>query len=361
MKVLHVEAGQNLYGGARQVAFLLQGLRQAGTENVLVAPAGSDIARFATEQAIPCRTTSSAGDLDLGFFWQMKAIMKQERPDIVHLHSRRGADVLGGLAAGLNRLPTILSRRVDNPEPKWQVALKYRLYDHIITISEGIRRVLLAEGVPAQKITCIHSAVDAGPYQHPASREAFLHTFGLPPRAFTLGMIAQLIRRKGHRYLLNTLPVLTRRYPDLYLLIFGKGPLESELKLMVHENDLQERVLFTGFRDDMERWLGCLDLVVHPALIEGLGVALLQAAAAGVPVIASRTGGIPEIVEHETNGLLVEPGDSAGLQQAIERLINAPAERRRMQQAARMRVADSFSLEHMIAGNLAIYHKVLNA
>ncbi|MEZ5536109.1 MAG: glycosyltransferase [Thiolinea sp.] len=359
MKILHVETGQHLYGGAKQVAFLLDGLQELGVENVLCAPKNSAIALQTEAKNIPCRTTDSAGDLDWHFFWQARRIMKQEKPDLVHLHSRRGADVLGGIAAKTLGLPCVLSRRVDNREPGWVVKLKYRLYDHIITISRGIQTVLLDEGVAADKISCVHSAVDLALYQHPASREEFRQTFGLPEQVFSIGIIAQLIKRKGHRYLLQIVPELIRRHPDLRILVFGKGPLDAELKLYVQEHDLQNHVIFTGFRDDLERWLGCLDLVVHPADIEGLGVSLLQAAAAGVPIIASRTGGIPEIVRHEQNGLLTAPGDETALLEAISRLVSEPETRHSMRQAAQNIVTEHFSLQHMIEGNYAVYQRVL--
>lgn len=360
MKILHVETGQHLYGGAKQVEFLLDGLQKKGLDNVLCAPKGSEIAKRAMANHIPCRITDSAGDVDLKFLWQIRRIMAQEKPDVVHLHSRRGADVLGALAARSLGLPTVLSRRVDNREAKWVVSLKYTMYDHIITISRGILDVLLDEGVDPHKITCVHSSVDASQYQQPATREAFLQEFNLPEQSLTVGVIAQLIQRKGHRYLLDVMPKLIKQHPQLQVLIFGKGPLDAELKAKVLEQGLQGHVHFTGFRDDLHHWLGCLDLVVHPADIEGLGVSLLQAAAAGVPIIASRTGGIPEIVHHRENGLLIDIGDKQGLQAAISELAGDPVTRKAMGEKAQMIVTQSFSLQQMIDGNYAVYQRVLS-
>ena len=164
MKVLHVETGMNLYGGAQQVAYLLEGLRRRALENVLVCPKGSAIAQvvsgLCSVHEMPMR-----GDLDLMFLARFRRLIGKERPDVVHLHSRRGADTLGGLAARLAGFKTVLSRRVDNPESKTVVWFKYKLYHRIITISEGIRRVLLDEGVPEEKVVCVHSAVDRRLFQ----------------------------------------------------------------------------------------------------------------------------------------------------------------------------------------------------
>ena len=360
IKVLHIETGMHLYGGAKQVTYLLEGLNNEAINNVLCVPKGSQTESWAKDNNIEVRTTDTAGDLDLNFFRQVRTIMRDEKPDLIHLHSRRGADVLGGLAAKLENIPCVLSRRVDNVENVWIIKLKYGLYNHVISISEGIKKVLLSQGVPANKITCVHSAVDAGHYQNPASREDFLNEFAIPRDTFCIGVVAQLIQRKGHRYLLQVLPELIEKNPQLQVLIFGKGPLSDSLKEQVDKSKLQQHVTFTGFRNDLEKWLGCLDLIVHPADIEGLGVSLLQAAAAGVPIVASRAGGMPEIVHHEENGLLIEPGDTTALSHAIQRIIDDEELRKSMQLAGPKLVNNHFSLSNMVQGNLQIYRQVLS-
>ena len=360
IKVLHIETGMHLYGGAKQVTYLLEGLNTESVNNILCVPKGSQIESWARDNNIKVQTTDTAGDLDLNFFRQVKSIMRDENPNLVHLHSRRGADVLGGLAAKLENIPCVLSRRVDNVEKAWIIKLKYGLYNHVISISEGIKKVLLSQGVPANKVTCVHSAVDARHYQNPASREDFLNEFALPSDAFCIGVVAQLIQRKGHRYLLQVLPELIHKNPQLRVLIFGKGPLSDSLEERVNKSGLQHHITFTGFRNDLEKWLGCLDLIVHPADIEGLGVSLLQAAAAGVPIIASRAGGMPEIVHHEENGLLIEPGDTTALSRAIQRIIDDEKLRTSMQLAGPILVDNHFSLSNMLQGNLQVYRQVLS-
>ena len=211
MKVLHVESGRHLYGGARQVLYLLQGLQREGVDNLLACPQDSEIQRAAQPHATVC-ALHMTGDLDLALVGRLRALIRRHRPDIVHLHSRRGADLLGGLAARLERVPTVLSRRVDNPEPRWWVAVKYRLYDRIVTISEGIRQVLLAEGVAPGKVVCVHSAVVPEEYQSPCNPEDFRRAFGLAGDGPLIGVIAQLIPRKGHRHLLAVLPELVEEF-----------------------------------------------------------------------------------------------------------------------------------------------------
>lgn len=358
MKILHVEAGKHYYGGARQVAYIIEGLAQRGVENVLACPIGADIAT-AVGNTAHVHQLAMGGDADIGMAWRLAKLIRAVQPDIVHLHSRRGADLWGGIAARLAGTPCILSRRVDNPESRLQVALKYRLYDHVITISEGIRRVLLDEGLAPQRVTCVRSAVDAAPYLIPVDRTAFRREFSLPEQAIVIGMVAQLIPRKGHRYLIEAIKSLRTSFPDVRVLLFGKGPLQAELENDIAQNGLAGIIRFTGFRNDLPQWLGGLDILAHPADMEGLGVSLLQASAAAVPIVTSRAGGLPEAVAENVSGLLIPPGDVPALISALRKLLDDAVLRKKMGEAGRARILAEFSIDAMVDGNLAVYRQVL--
>ncbi len=358
MKILHVEAGKHYYGGARQVAYIIEGLAERGVDNILACPLNAEIAA-AVGSAAKIHEIGMKGDADAGMAFRLAKLIRLEKPDLVHLHSRRGADLWGGVAARMAGVPCVLSRRVDNPEARWLVALKYRLYDHVITISEGIRDVLLAEGVNPEKVSCVRSAVDAMPYLQPVDKSAFRRKFDLPENALVVGMVAQLIQRKGHRYLLEAVRVLRRDYPDLRIVLFGQGPLRDELEQAVAADGLSDIVRFAGFRKDLPKWLGGLDILAHPADMEGLGVSLLQASAAAVPIIASRAGGMPEAVLNGVTGMIIAPGDVPALTASLRRLLDDSALRLNMGQAGRKRILQEFSIAAMIAGNLAVYNAVL--
>lgn len=358
MKILHVEAGKHYYGGARQVAYIIEGLHARGVDNLLACPPGGEIGKAVGSNA-SVHELRMRGDLDAGMAARLLRLIRSERPDVVHLHSRRGADLWGGVAARMAGVPCVLSRRVDNPEARWQVTLKYRLYDHVITISEGIRQVLLSEGLAPGRVTCVRSAVDAAPYLQPVDRAAFRAEFGLPSDALVIGMVAQLIKRKGHRYLLDAVQALRGRHAALQVVLFGQGPLREELEAEVRQRGMADIVSLAGFRTDLPRWLGGLDILAHPADMEGLGVSLLQASAAGLPIVTSRAGGLPEAVADGKTGILTAPGDIPALTAALERLLSDPALRKQMGDAGRSRILAEFSVDAMVQGNLAIYEKVL--
>jgi glycosyltransferase involved in cell wall biosynthesis len=356
MKILHVETGRHLYGGALQVQYLMQGLAALGHDNVLLCDARSPLAQ-AAEAVARVYACTIRGDLDLPLIGRLWRVLRRERPDLLHLHSRRGADVMGGLAGRVAGVPVLLSRRVDNPEPRALAPLKYALFDHVIAISRGIVAALEADGVAPERISCVPSAVDTDVYRPQRDRAWFAHEFGIAPDEPVIGMVAQLIPRKGHRHLQAALPALWARHPQAQVLLLGRGPLEAKLRDDIAARAWQGRVRLLGFRHDLPRLLPCLDVLAHPADTEGLGVSLLQAAACGVPIVASAVGGIPEVVRD--NGFLVPPGDAAALAQALARVLDDPAAATRMGERGRWWVQQQFSVPAMVAGNVAVYRRLL--
>ena len=366
MKVIHLESGRHLYGGAKQVVLLLQGLNVLPTEHlqehILVCPNDSAIAAAAQALAIRHITIPMRGDLDPRLMTRLKAILRQYKPNLLHIHSRRGADIWGALAARAVGIPVVLSRRVDNPEQRWLARLKYPLYQKVITISQGISQVLVNQmNIPAEKIVCVHSAIDTEEY-HPGGDKDWLKlSFGLPDNAYVIGMVSQFIERKGHRILLQALPEVITQHPQTHVVLFGHGPLEQAMQQLCIQLQLEKYVTFAGFRNDLARIIPALDLVVHPASREGLGVALLQAAACGIPIVAGRAGGIPEIVHDGVNGLLVPPNDAKALTLAINNLLADPKQAARFGQAGRRIVEQNFSLAQMVQGNYQVYAELLAA
>lgn len=360
MKVLHIEAGRSIYGGARQVLYIMEGLQKRGITNLLACPIDADIAQAAKEdaQVYPIKMN---GDIDIGMVGRLKQLIVETTPDLVHIHSRRGADLYGGIAARKTKVPSVLSRRVDNPEKKWWAQTKYKMFNHVVAISEGIRQVLIHEGVSPDHVSCVRSAVDATPYLHTVDRNSFAQEFQIPPDALVIGVVAQLIERKGHRYLIEAMPEILEQHPNVQVLFFGKGALAESLKQLIAQKHLQMHIHLAGFRTDLAQWIGGLDLLVHPADMEGLGVSLLQASAAAVPIIASNAGGLPEAVADGISGELFPPGDVKTLAQKINKFLISKELREQYGQAGRNRIIQEFSIDAMVEGNLAIYHQILKS
>ncbi len=358
--IVHLEAGRHLYGGGRQVLMLTEGLVAQGIECTLVCPPDSVISK-AAHPDVQVRTLPMSGDLDAAFGYRFAKLLQDIRPNLAHIHSRRGADLWGGMGAKWAKVPAILTRRVDNPESAMLGTMKYRRYERIIGISNGVMDELRKARVADYKLRLVHSAVDAEACQPTWTVEQFRDEFGLNHRQVAVVCAAQFIPRKGHRNLLDAWAEVVSACPDARLLLFGQGPelepLQQEMKDSVHGSTVH----FAGFRADLRQFLGHADLLVHPAQREGLGVALLEAQAAGVPVLATRAGGIAEAVADGESGVLVEPGNFAELGKSMVRLLRDAGLRHKLGAGGRKHVAENFAPQAMVAGNLDVYRELLLA
>ena len=359
MKIVHVETGRHFYGGAQQVIWLLTGLRAAGIDCQLVCPPDADISIAATKEGIPVTTLSCAGDHDLRFAWRLRNQLRADPPDIVHCHSRRGADFLGGWAAKAAGVPAVLSRRVDNPEPAWTAALRYRPYNKVIAISENIASVLTRSGFDWSRLVVIRDAVDVDSIIAEPEEGVLHREFDIASSAFSIAVVAQLIPRKGHRFILDVLPGLCATHPFIKVVFFGAGDSEAHLRALARKLGLSATVKFAGFRHDLDEYLAAFDVLVHPAEREGLGVAMLKGAAAGLPVIAFDIAGATEAVAHGKTGVLIPFGDMTGLQNAIELMIEEPQLRGELGHAGRQRMRDDFSIEAMVESHIETYEQIL--
>ncbi len=359
MKVLHIEMGNHLYGGARQVVYLMEGLKHEGVENYLLAPKGSSISIEASDKCSKVITCNYRGDVDVRLALFVKKAVLKYSIDLVHIHSRRGADVWGGIGAKWAKVPAVLSRRVDNAEGPKSIKYKYPLFAKVIAISEGIKTILVQNGLPAQRVACVRSAFVAEDSQHPIDRQSFLARFQLPENSLVLAAVAQLIPRKGHKLLVECLPTLLEKHPSIQVLFFGEGAERNNIEQQITSAGLSDRIQLAGFQSDLNHLIGNVDLLVHPAYTEGLGVSLIQASAASVAIIASDAGGMPEIVRSGENGLLVPPGNKEALIDAIERLVSDQNLRQKMGARGKYIAEQEFSVPVMVDGNLAVYRKVL--
>ncbi len=365
MKILHIEAGKNLCSGALQVFYLLEGLSRLkeneAINNILICPLDCELAeranRFATVYAMEMK-----GNIDFGLKKRIQRVIHKEKPDLVHIHSRVGTDIWGTWAAKSEGVPVVCTRRVDNPEPRWLAGLKYRQFNKVITISKGIRQVLLSEGVPADHVTCVHSAVNTDLYNlntDESDKASFYREFALPDNKLVIANFAQMIEQKGQGLLIEAFSRLVDDFPNAHLMLFGMGSKLSRYKELVAEKGLTSKVTFSGFRKDNEKILPFVDIVAHPASMEGLGVALLQSAACCKPIAATRAGGIPEVVEDGYNGYLMEIGDLEELTHCLQQLLWDDSLRRKLGLAGREKMLREFSIDAMTCGHYQVYREVL--
>jgi glycosyltransferase involved in cell wall biosynthesis len=226
--------------------------------------------------------------------------------------------------------------------------------DHIIAISNGVKEVLIKDGIPANKISIVHSGVDAGRFRG-IKGDYILREFSVPSKAPILGNVAYLEENKGQEYLIQAMVEVVKKHPEARLFILGEGRLESRLKALVKKLLLEKNIIFTGLRDDVGAFLNIFDLLVVSSVEEGLNSTILDALALEVPVVATNAGGIPEIITQGETGTIVPCANHEALAAGILWMLSHPDQARAMAKKGHKRVEEKFSNKSMVEKNILIY------
>jgi glycosyltransferase involved in cell wall biosynthesis len=359
LSIVHVDPERGLGGGERQVLGLVAALRDAGHRQTVAVDPNGRLADLVAACGVATAPLPVRHHLDVPAARALARLLAQERCDIVHFHTARAH----AMSAFLGRSPgvaRVVTRRMDyRLRGGWYTR---RLYNHevqaVVAISEGVRAALVASGVDATRITVVPSGVAVDRFASaPAARAAARARFGLGADAWVLAVVGALETRKGHDVLLDALARLP--IADAAVLVAGEGSMRDALRARADALALGARVRWLGRLDDVTDVLAAADALVMPSRHEGLGVAVLEAMAAALPVVASRIGGLPEAVVDEVTGLLVPPGDAEALAAALTRLAEDRASAARLGVAGAQRVRARFSMEAMAHGTLAVYRRVL--
>ncbi len=355
--VLHTEASLGFGGQERRILRELEGLDAARFRGLLLCQPDARLGRATEERGIPTIRFRMRSAYDPVAFVKILQLLRRERVDIVHAHSSRDA-WLAGAAGKLLGIPVFRTRhlltRIGGPY------VYARLADTVLTVSEGVRQYLISRGVPGDKIVAVPTGINLKRFDPARTDLADMRArFNIPRDAFVIGLIAVLRKAKGHRFLLQALKRLAPEFPQLKLLIAGTGPQEQNIRNLIQELGLGEQVMMLGHQDDIPSLLKALDVFVLPAQEEALGTAIVEATAMGVPVIATRIGGIPEVVGKA--GLLFESEDVDALANHLRTLIGSPelAARMRAQGAARAR--ELYDENLMVRRTEALYLKAAGA
>lgn len=243
--------------------------------------------------------------------------------------------------------------------------LLYRLLagrvDGFIAVSDEVRESLIRQLGPIQdKIFTVCNAVDLKPFERAGDKAALNDQLGLEAHSRLVATVGRLTEQKGHCYLIDAATSVVSAYPDTHFLFIGDGELRDELELQVQQAGLSQNVHFLGIREDVPDLLAAVDLFVLPSLWEGLSVALLEAMAAGKPMVATMVSGTIQAMTHGETGLLVPPCDSQALARAIAQLLSDPAQAQAMGQKAKQHVIANFSAQKQAEEHLALYHRLLS-
>ncbi|MFA6008905.1 MAG: glycosyltransferase [Desulfobacteraceae bacterium] len=362
IRVLHIDSEKGWRGGQQQAAYLIERMHNLGFATAMVSKPGSAMESYCRDNGLPFYPVSMHGELDFTAGYRIAGLCRKHGFNILHLHSAHA------LATGLwarmfyKKLRLIAVRRVDFPIKKNKFSrFKYTtsLLDKIVCISHGIKKVLLSDGIEDERLVTIHSGVDLKKFDRVDVAEDFRKTIGVPGGHLLVGTVAAMAAHKDYPNLLQAAAIIIENHDNVTFCAVGNGPDEEAVQTLAKELGLGSRFIFTGFRKDVGRFLKIFDIFVLASYLEGLGTSILDAQALGLPVVACRTGGIPEIVYDGDNGCLVPPRDSDALARAISDLVDHPEKRKAYGERA-LETVQSFSIEQTVEKNIALYKQILS-
>lgn len=298
---------------------------------------------------------------DFWGFWEIYRLIKEEQPDIVHTNSSK-AEILGNLAAALAKTKRIIHTAhgfvFNEPMNRWKrsfyvslESLANRFTSFIICVSDYDRdKALLHRIAPDSKLITIHNGIETKNFSQ--SEKDPTQKAG----KFIAITVANFYPTKGLPYLIEAASILSSKINDLVFWILGDGKERKFLERLIRHHKL-ENVKLLGFKNDSFEYLNKSDIFILPSVKEGFPYTILEAMAAGLPIVATRVGGVPEIITEDENGFLVPPADSQALAEKISILRESYPKRSDMSQKNRRKVSELFSSEKMIEKTRRIYLK----
>lgn len=369
MRILHINSARTFGGGERHTADLANALHRRGHEVFAAAsphsPLVAELKRLPSENIfeLPLRNA-----LDVQSAIELARRVREKEIEIIHAHVARDY-LLAVLASKRSNAALVLTRHLERPLKsvhRWTLSRVAR----VIAVSKAVEHALIEQRIfPSEKIRHIPNGIDVGRFERGAQSfdvESLRRELGIKGRLL-VGIAGELREHKGQvDFIRAAHNIIARESSDVEFVIAGEDAsprkeYRAHLEKLAAELGIQSRLHFTGWLSDVATLLPALDVFVSSSHVEPFGLVMVEAMAAGVPVVATATGGAREIVEDGVTGKLVAVGDVESLAEAVSALLANESERRRMGERARARARASFSLERMVAETEALYREVLDA
>jgi len=303
-------------------------------------------------------------------FLKIYRVLKKEKFDFVHTHTSK-AGFLGRLAAKLARTSIIIHTPHGHVFFGYFGSFKTKIFilleklascltDKIVALTNGEKEDYIAHKVARkEKLAVISSGVDLNRFKEPSSEEKknLKKELGIPENSLVVGTVGRLVLVKGPEFLIEASKIIVSKYPDTYFLFAGDGPLRQSLEKKACRMGVKKNIIFLGWRDDVSKIISIFDIFVLPSLNEGMGRVLIEAMALRKPVVASRVGGIPDLVSHGKNGFLVQPKNPMELAKYIQHLLEDRGKREKMGSAGQETIFN-FSKERMIEDTEKLYEEL---
>lgn len=370
MNVLMVDSEETWRGGEAQVTLLMAGLIERGVNVALASPPNAAIAARARQIGVRTLDLPISGGMDLAAVWSLRGVIRSNRFDIVHCHSSHAHSIaFMAQRASQMRFPTssggtprlVVSRRVDFPVARNGFsAIKYRYgADIYIAISNGVRDVLVESGVEPERVRIVRSGIDFEKFAAVRDNGYLFDEFGLSKGTPIVGNVAALAPHKSQVDFIKAAKRVAEQIEQARFFIVGEGQLRPKLESLIDTLDMRDRVTLTGFREDVLELMSMFDCFVLSSYLEGLCTSIMDAQAMGTPVVATRTGGVPDLVEDGVTGLLVPTRNPDELASAIVRMHRDSKLRERCVANALDKAHTSYDARQMVDGTLDVYKNIL--
>lgn len=369
IRVLYLHEFRRIGGAERALLTLADAIRQVGVESLVALPRRD--AAFAwlesrAIRAVPLTVPRWRHGLSLPllplFLFRLRSRVAPADIDVVHVNNYRSAPI-GGFVSRRLGVPCVCHVRELITSERIR---QYRLREPqaLIAVSDAVAQALIEGGFPRDRVTVVRSGI--APHEAPTEVETIglRRSLGISPHDPVLGIVAHILPHKGFDDLVQALALLQEKLPNVKCLIVGRVARERYLRRLLQLGErlsVRDRLIVVGFQEDVVPFLHAMDVFVLPSRTEGLPITILEAMAAGKPVVATPVGGIPEVVRDGETGLLVPPGDPGRLAEALIRLLEAPTLARAMGEAGRAWVERAFSLEQEAKQTCALYRHILAA
>ncbi len=363
MKILHLSSEASWRGGEQQIAYLVEELSKIGVENTIACRTDSAFAAYCLQKNWEHVDLPFKGSTDLRTTAGIKKICKQEKVDLIHMHSAKSHSlaVLSHLLG--NTTPLVLSRRVDFPiRNNFLTQWKYNhaAIKKIICVSHTIEQIVRRNIRRPERCLTIHSGIDLTRFQQPPS--GYLRNrYHIPDEALLIGNTSAIAAHKDYYTFVDTAELFLKDYPAAYFLIIGEGPESKAIQQYIAQKGLSQKIILTGFLPNIPEILPELDIFLITSQTEGLGTSVLDAFACKVPVVATRAGGIPEMVIHERTGLLAGIKEAPMLAAHLKKITEDPSLRSHLVDNAYQHLLDDFTKENTASQTFRVYQAVLQA
>ena len=356
--ILHTEASLGLGGQELRILAEARWLRDHGWRALVACQPGSGLLVEARAEGVETVAVRMRGAADLAALWALRRLLTARAVSLVHTHSSTDS-WLGALAARSLRLPVVRSRHVSIAIRR---ALVYRLADRVVASGEAVRALVVAAGIPSERVLAIPPGVDTTRFHPAVSGAAVRRELRLGAAEPVVGLVANIRGSKGHNVFLEAAREILAATARARFLIVGDGVGSEDVRRRVSALGLAERTTMTGFRRDIPEVIAALDVLVLPSIrSEATSQVIAQALAVGTPVVATTVGGSPELIRDGETGRLVPPDDAHALAAAVLETLRDPARARALARAGQATVATRLTLDVSMARTTAVYRALLGA